>query len=96
MHREGHHDKDSFIRLADRMSRLPPYLFGQINRVKDRKRREGLDIIDMAMGNPTDATPEAIVSKLCEVVQDSRNHRYSAAAGIYNLRREIAIFYVHQ
>lgn len=96
MHREGHHDKDSFIRLADRMSRLPPYLFGQINRVKDRKRREGLDIIDMAMGNPTDATPEAIVSKLCEVVQDSRNHRYSAAAGIYNLRREIAIFYEHQ
>ena len=96
MHREENNDTDSFIRLADRMSRLPPYLFGQINRVKDRKRREGLDIIDMAMGNPTDATPEAIVSKLCEVVQDPRNHRYSAAAGIYNLRREIAVFYQNQ
>ncbi len=96
MHGEGNDHNDSFIRLADRMSRLPPYLFGQINRVKDRKRREGLDIIDMAMGNPTDATPEVIVSKLCEVVQDSRNHRYSAAAGIYNLRREIAVFYENQ
>ena len=96
MPKEESRDRDSFIRLADRMSRLPPYLFGQINRVKDRKRREGLDIIDMAMGNPTDATPEAIVSKLCEVVQDPRNHRYSAAAGLYNLRREISVFYQNQ
>jgi alanine-synthesizing transaminase len=82
-----------FIRLSDRMSRLPPYLFGSINALKARKRREGVDIIDMAMGNPTDATPQPIVDKLCEVVNDSRNHRYSAAAGLYNLRREVAKYY---
>lgn len=82
-----------FIRLSDRMSRLPPYLFGQINATKARKRKEGADIIDMAMGNPSDPTPEPIVEKLCEVVRDSRNHRYSQASGIYNLRREISKFY---
>ncbi len=75
------------------MGRLPPYLFGQINALKDRKRRQGVDIIDMAMGNPTDPTPQPIVDKLCEVVRDSRNHRYSASAGIYNLRREMSKFY---
>jgi alanine-synthesizing transaminase len=85
-------EEDS-IKLSDRMGRLPPYLFGSINRLKDQKRRQGIDIIDMAMGNPTDATPEPIVEKLCEVVRDSRNHRYSAAAGIYNLRREVAKYY---
>ncbi len=85
-----------FIRLSERMSRLPPYIFASINQLKDRKRREGKDVIDMAMGNPTDPTPEPIVEKLCEVVRDPRNHRYSAAAGLYNLRREISRFYASQ
>ena len=86
-------EQEDFIRLSERMGRLPPYLFGRINALKDRMRREGADVIDMAMGNPTDPTPQPIVDKLCEVVRDSRNHRYSAAAGIYNLRREVAKHY---
>ena len=86
-------DSPDFVRLSDRMSRLPPYLFGRINALKDQKRRDGVDIIDMAMGNPTDSTPDAIVDKLCEVVRDPRNHRYSSATGIYNLRREISKYY---
>ncbi|MBI4606348.1 MAG: aminotransferase class I/II-fold pyridoxal phosphate-dependent enzyme [Planctomycetes bacterium] len=85
-----------FIRLSQRMSMLPPYLFGSINKLKDRKRREGVDVIDMAMGNPTDPTPQPIVDKLCEVVNDPKNHRYSSAAGIYNLRREVAKYYQAQ
>ncbi|MBI4587083.1 MAG: aminotransferase class I/II-fold pyridoxal phosphate-dependent enzyme [Planctomycetes bacterium] len=84
---------EDFIRLSERMSRLPQYIFSKINHLKDRKRREGIDVIDMAMGNPTDPTPEPIVEKLCEVVRDPRNHRYSTAAGIYNLRREMAKYY---
>src|SRR5262245_19848342 len=84
---------DNFIRLSHRMSLLPPYLFGSINKLKDKKRREGIDIIDIAMGNPTYPTPAPIVDKLCEVVRDERNHRYSAASGIYNLRREVAKYY---
>lgn len=90
------HGIPEFVRLCERMSRLPPYLFGQINKSKAEKRRQDVDIIDMAMGNPTDPTPDAIVEKLCEVVQDPRNHRYSAAGGLYNLRREISKFYASQ
>jgi alanine-synthesizing transaminase len=75
------------------MYRLPPYSFGEINRLKAQMRRDGVDVIDMAMGNPTDPTPVMIVEKLCEVVQDPRNHRYSVAGGIYNLRREVATYY---
>jgi len=86
--------QEDFIKLSARMGMLPPYLFGTINKLKDKKRREGIDIIDMAMGNPTDPTPQPIVDKLCEVVNDPRNHRYSASAGIYNLRREVAKYYL--
>jgi alanine-synthesizing transaminase len=86
----------SGIRFSERLARLPPYLFARINAIKDKKRREGVDIIDMAMGNPTDPTPEPIVEKLCEVVRDPRNHRYSASTGIYNLKRELAKYYASQ
>src|SRR5436305_1693394 len=42
------------IDVADRVKRLPPYLFGKINDLKYRKRRAGVDVIDLGMGNPTD------------------------------------------
>lgn len=93
MHSMAEGPAEDLVKLSHRMSMLPPYLFGSINKLKDRKRRDGVDIIDMAMGNPTDPTPQPIVDKLCEVVNDARNHRYSAASGIYNLRREVAKYY---
>lgn len=76
-----------------RMYRLPPYLFGRINALKTKLRRQGVDIIDLGMGNPNDPTPELIVEKLCEAAKDKRNQRYSASQGIFNLRRELAKFY---
>jgi len=84
---------ENFIKLSDRMEFLPPYLFGKINKVKQEKRRAGIDIIDFAMGNPSDPTPQPVIDKLREAVQDPRNHRYSITAGIYNFRRELAKYY---
>ena len=81
------------VRLAERMSQLPDYLFGQINALRQEKRRGGMDLIDMSMGNPIDPTPQPIVDKLVEVVRDRRNHRYSVSEGIFNLRNELAKYY---
>src|SRR5882762_6763760 len=81
------------IAVADRVQRLPPYLFGRINDLKQRKRREGVDIIDLGMGNPTDVPDPLVIDKLCEAAHDERNHRYSVSNGLYNLRREVALRY---
>src|SRR5713101_2231557 len=81
------------IDVADRVKRLPPYLFGRINDLKYRKRRAGVDIIDLGMGNPTDVPDPMVVDKLCEAARDERNHRYSVSNGLYNLRREVALRY---
>jgi alanine-synthesizing transaminase len=78
------------IEPAQRIKRLPPYLFGRLNALKLVKRQAGVDIIDLGMGNPSDPAPQAVVDKLCEAAQDPRNHRYSASKGIKNLRGEIA------
>jgi alanine-synthesizing transaminase len=78
------------LEVAPRVRNLPPYLFGRINELKYRKRQAGIDVIDLGMGNPTDPPEEWVIDKLCEAARDARNHRYSVATGIYNLRREVA------
>ncbi len=77
------------IQPAQRITRLPPYLFGRLNALKLAKRQAGVDIIDLGMGNPADAAPQVVVDKLCEAAKDPRNHRYSASRGIKGLRKEI-------
>jgi len=81
------------IDVSNRIRRLPPYLFGRLNDMKHRKRQEGIDIIDLGMGNPNDPTPAAIVEKLREAAGTPRNQRYSMSRGIFNLRREMARHY---
>ncbi len=78
------------IPVADRVKRLPPYLFGKINKLKYQKRVAGVDVIDLGMGNPTDAPEPAVSDKLAEAIRDPRNHRYSVSNGIANLRKEVA------
>ncbi len=81
---------------ADRVKRLPPYLFGRLNALKHKKRQADIDIIDLGMGNPMDGAPQRVVEKLCEAARDPRNQRYSASKGIYNLRREMALKYARK
>ncbi|MHC4265760.1 MAG: aminotransferase class I/II-fold pyridoxal phosphate-dependent enzyme [Planctomycetota bacterium] len=81
------------IEPAQRIKRLPPYLFGRLNSLKLAKRQQGADIIDLGMGNPCDGAPQIVIDKLCEAVRDSRNHRYSASRGIKGLLKEIAVKY---
>ncbi len=81
------------IDVSPRIRRLPPYLFGRLNALRHAKRVEGVDIIDLGMGNPLDPPPAEVVNKLCEAAMDPRNHRYSASAGVFNLRRDCAQLY---
>src|ERR1700704_6088001 len=84
------------VGAAARVKRLPPYLFGKINALKYAKRRAGIDVIDLGMGNPTDVPEPLVVEKLCEAARDERNHRYSVSNGLYNLRREVALRYARR
>lgn len=76
-----------------RMSRLPPYVFAVVNKIKMEARRRGEDIIDLGMGNPDIPTPKHIVDKLVEAAKKGHNHRYSASAGITRLRHAITDWY---
>ena len=77
----------------DRIERLPPYVFAEVNSMKAKERSLGEDIIDFGMGNPDTPTPQHIVDKLCETIQDSKSHRYSVSRGIIGLRRAQSNYY---
>jgi len=76
-----------------RIRRLPPYVFAEVNAMKARSRAAGDDIIDFGMGNPDQPTPEHIVAKMIEAVQDPRTHRYSNSRGIPGLRKALSAYY---
>ena len=84
------------IEVSERVRRLPPYLFAQINRLLYEKRRGGADVIDLGMGNPSDPPADFIVDKLDEAARDPKNHGYTEAKGILSLRREVASKYYKQ
>ncbi|MDP2698247.1 LL-diaminopimelate aminotransferase [Thalassospira sp.] len=76
-----------------RIKRLPPYVFAEVNAMKAAARRAGEDIIDFGMGNPDPATPQHIVDKLVETVQNPSTHGYSQSRGIPGLRKALAAYY---
>jgi alanine-synthesizing transaminase len=82
------------VRPADRLLRLPPYMFGRINQMLYEKRVAGHDVIDLGMGNPSDAPPDFVIQKLHEASADPANHGYSKSNGLLNLRREVAAKYL--
>ncbi len=84
------------IDVSDRVRRLPPYLFAQINKLKYQKRRAGDDVIDLGMGNPSDPPQDLVIEKLAEAARDPKNHGYAEAMGVLQLRREVASKYFKQ
>ncbi|MED5579732.1 MAG: aminotransferase class I/II-fold pyridoxal phosphate-dependent enzyme [Nitrospinota bacterium] len=80
----------------DRINRLPPYVFAEVDELKLNARRIGEDIIDFGMGNPDIPTPPHIVEKLIEAASNPRNHRYSASRGITRLRSAISDWYARR
>jgi len=81
------------IEQFHRIRRMPPYVFAEVNAMKAKARANGRDIIDLGMGNPDQPTPQHIVDKLIEAVQNPRAHRYSVSKGIPGLRRAQAAYY---
>ncbi|MEX1063357.1 MAG: aminotransferase class I/II-fold pyridoxal phosphate-dependent enzyme [Balneolaceae bacterium] len=82
------------IKPSERMQQLPEYLFGRLNAEKQRRRSNGIDIIDFGMGNPDMPTSAETVQKIHDVVEDEKAHRYARATGIPHLLKAAADHYM--
>jgi len=78
---------------AKRLGQIPPYLFAEIDRKVQEKKRAGIDVISLGIGDPDLPTPKRVVSVLQEAAADPENHRYPSYFGLAELRGAIANWY---
>ncbi len=79
--------------LADRVKRLPPYLFAEIERLIKEKRAQGVDLISLSIGDPDLPPPQFVVDALRAEVADLKNHNYSFSQGEPFFRQAVADWY---
>ncbi|MEW5758071.1 MAG: LL-diaminopimelate aminotransferase [Candidatus Omnitrophota bacterium] len=78
------------IEFSDRLKKLPPYLFVEIDKAKRAARAQGRDIIDLGIGDPDTPTPDFIIEAMNKATKDPANHRYALDNGLLDLRKAIA------
>ena len=81
------------MELANRIKKVPPYLFVEISRKIAEKRAQGIDVISFGIGDPDLPTPPNVVEKLREAALDPPNHRYPETEGLPELREAMAGWY---
>ena len=81
------------LELADRLQRLPPYLFAEIDRQKQEARARGIDLIDLGIGDPDLPTPPHVVKALARAAHEPKNHRYPDYEGLLAFRGAAAEWY---
>lgn len=81
------------VEKADRLKKLPPYLFMEIDRMKEEVRAKGVDIIDLGVGDPDIPTPPHIIERLKQAAADPQNHRYPSYSGMHDFKFSVARWY---
>ncbi|MDI9481353.1 MAG: LL-diaminopimelate aminotransferase [Bacillota bacterium] len=75
------------------MQNLPPYLFARIEKKIEAARQQGLDVINLGIGDPDQPTPEHIIAALTRAVHDPANHQYPSSVGLLRYRETVASWY---
>jgi LL-diaminopimelate aminotransferase len=78
---------------AERLRKLPPYLFAQIERKIAEKRAAGVDIISLGIGDPDRPTPDLVIEALQQHAARADTHQYPSNRGRASFREAVAAFY---
>jgi LL-diaminopimelate aminotransferase len=78
---------------SERLQKLPPYLFAEIDKKKKAALAAGRDVINLGVGDPDRPTPAPIIRSLQEHVENPAFHQYALDQGSPELRRAIAAFF---
>ncbi|RMF84244.1 MAG: LL-diaminopimelate aminotransferase [Nitrospirae bacterium] len=81
------------VQLAERLGQLPPYLFAELDRLKQEVVARGVDVISLGIGDPDLPTPPHIIEALCRAAADPANHQYPSYEGMLRFRQAVADWY---
>lgn len=74
------------MELSERLTKIPPYLFAEIDRKIAEKRSHGVDVISFGIGDPDMPTPVRVVERLCAEARKPENHQYPSYYGLDEFR----------
>ena len=86
-------DKSVITEFAERVKRLPPYLFAEIERLIKEKKAQGVDLISLSIGDPDLPPPEFVIEALKAEVSSLKNHNYSFSQGEPDFRQAVSEWY---
>jgi LL-diaminopimelate aminotransferase len=78
---------------TERLSRIPPYLFAELERKIEQKKAAGIDVISLGIGDPDTPTPDHIVGAMEGALKDAGTHQYPSNRGRAEFREAVAAFY---
>lgn len=75
------------MRQSERLNKIPPYLFAEIDRKISEARAKGQDIISLGIGDPDTPTIPTVVQAMHEAIDDVKNHDYPPYNGTEEFRK---------
>lgn len=81
------------IKYANRINRLPPYIFVEIEQLKNKKKRQGVDLISLGIGDPDLTTPDLILNEMIKQVRYPENQNYPTSMGEQDFREAVQRWY---
>ena len=84
------------VQIANRLEKLPPYLFADLRRKMADARARGIKVIRIDIGDPDTPTPDPVVAELCRSVTDPADpdrHRYGCDRPVEALPKAAIDFY---
>jgi LL-diaminopimelate aminotransferase len=78
---------------TDRLKRLPPYLFAEIDRLKAELTAKGVDVINLGVGDPDLPTPPHIIQRMQKAAENPENHQYPSYSGMNDFKGSVARWY---
>lgn len=78
------------MHFAKRLDKIPPYLFAEIDKKRQQLVAKGVDIINLAIGDPDRPTPDHILKAMHEAIADPATHNYPPYQGTAEFRQAAA------
>ncbi len=75
------------MRVSERLKKIPPYLFAEIDRKVAEAKAQGKDVISLGIGDPDTPTLQPVVDAMHEAINNPANHDYPPYNGTANFRK---------
>jgi len=81
------------IEFAERVKRLPPYIFAELEKIIAEKKKQGIDLISLSIGDPDLPPPPFVLEELKKESSNPKNHNYSLSQGEPDFKEAVAEWY---